>query len=143
MIADPPKFSDGKELSFTHWVTLMASKMEFNADHFRRETLRMTYVLNRTEGLALSHLEPRSRKKSPKPWKTADEMIEYPERVFGDPHRKHNSGHKFRALIQGGKSFDTFGAKFQRLSIEMNRDGETQVEDLISKLSYSTNYAKL
>lgn len=114
----------------------MTGKLESNADHFPTEKLQMGCIQNRVEGLALSHSEPRTRKNSPRPFKACDDIMEYLEKGFEDPHRVQNAGNKFRALTQGGRSFDVFWAEFLRLSNELNRDHERLISDLTSKFSY-------
>ena len=63
-------------------------------------------------------------------------MLAYLERVFGDSNRRENAENEFRALRQGGKDFNTFWAEFQRLAIELDRNEDTLISDLTSKLSY-------
>ena len=63
-------------------------------------------------------------------------MLAYLEQVFGDPNRRANAETQFRALRQGSKDFNNFWAKFQRLSIELDRNEATLISDLTSKLSY-------
>lgn len=60
--------------------------MESNADHWPTEKLRMAYIQKHVEKLALSHLERRLRKDSPRPFETSGAIMEYLEEVYGDPH---------------------------------------------------------
>ena len=83
----------------------------------------MAYVMSRVGGTAFGHSElcarERARQHGPKPWKDLTEMLAYLERVFGDPNRRQNAEYEFRVLYQTG-DFNTFWAKFLRLSIELD-----------------------
>lgn len=61
----------------------MTGKLESNADHFPTEKLQIAYIQTRVEGLALSHLAPRMRENSPRPFKTGEEIMEYLEKDSG------------------------------------------------------------
>ena len=72
----------------------------------------MVYVMNRVDGTAFSHLEPRVQKNATNPWKYADEMLAYLKRVFGNSNRRQDVETQFRALCQDTKDFNTFWTEF-------------------------------
>ena len=111
----------------------MKGKMKVDEDLMDTPWRRMAYVMNRVGGTAFGHLEPQAREHGPRPWKDSDEMLAYLERVFGDSNRRRNAKYEFRYLHQTG-NFNTFWAKFLRLSVELDRNKATLISDLTHKL---------
>lgn len=138
IIPDPPIFTDGKNSIVEHWLIKMRGKMEADADLMPTEALRMAYVQSRVGGDAMNYLVPRMSKDSPKAFETAEEILEYLERIFGDPYGQENAENKFRNLVQGEKDFATFWADFQHLLVGLDRDERTLISDLTWKLSDET-----
>ena len=61
-------------------------------------------------------------------------MLAYLEQVFGDSNRRRNAKYKFQYLHQTG-DFNTFWAKFLRLSVKLDRSNATLISNLTNKLS--------
>ena len=112
----------------------MKGKMKVDEDLMDTQWRCMAYVMSRVGGTAFGYLEPRAREHGLRPWKDSDKMFAYLERVFGDPNRRRNAEYEFRYLRQTG-DFNTFWAKFLRLSIELDRNKATLISDLTHKLS--------
>ena len=118
----------------------MKKKMKVDKDLMDTPWRRMAYVMSRVSGTAFSHLEPRAgeqhgQKNGPRPWKDSDKMLAYLERVFRDPNRRQNAEYEFRILhLEEGQNFNTFGAEFFWLSIELDRNKFTLISDLTHKL---------
>ena len=135
-LQDPPVFTDGKKgLPVEYWLAKMKAKMKADGDLMDTPERRMAYVINRVEGMAFGHLEPRSRDNAIEPWKDSDEMLTYLERVFGNSNRQRNAENDYQNLRQGSKDFNTFWGEFQRLAVELDRTQATLISDLSSKLS--------
>ena len=106
-------FTDEKNsVSIKHWLAKIDGKMTVNKNLMNTPKKRIIYVINRMNGTAFSHLEPRAWKNATKPWKDLDEMFTYLKRVFGNSNRQKNAKNDFWALRQDGKDFATFWAEF-------------------------------
>ena len=135
-LQDPPVFTDGKEgLPVEYWLAKMKAKMKADGNLMDTPERRMAYVINRVEGMAFGHLEPRTRDNATEPWKDSNDMLTYLERVFGNSNRRRNAENKYQNLRQGSKDFNTFWGEFQRLAVELDRTQATLISDLTSKLS--------
>ena len=134
-LQDPLIFTGGRDgLPFVEWLAKMKGKMKVDEDLVDTQWRRMAYVMSRVGGTAFGHLEPRAWENRPRPWKDSNEMFAYLERVFGDSNRRQNAEYKFQYLHQTG-DFNTFWAKFLRLSIELDQNKATLISDLTHKLS--------
>jgi hypothetical protein len=113
----------------------MQSKLEANHDHFPTQALQIGYIQSRVAGIAALHINPRLRPTATNKFKTADEIFEVLEKVFGDPDRRYTARQAYRKLYQNKDSFATFWAEFQRLTVELDIDEETLIDDLRHKVS--------
>ena len=113
----------------------MRNKLEINANHFSIETLRKTYVKNRIDDNVNKHIVSRIRKKSRNFFLTIEDIFACLFRVFEDSNRKHTILQEFRRLRQSEKKFNFFWANFQRLTIELDHNEKTLIEELRHKLS--------
>jgi hypothetical protein len=134
-LPDPPILTDGKEPSYDDWVAKMQSKLEANHDHFPTQALQIGYIQSRVAGIAALHINPRLRPTATNKFKTADEIFEVLEKVFRDPDRRYIVRQAYRKLYQNKDSFATFWAEFQRLTVELDIDEETLINDLRHKVS--------
>lgn len=60
---DHPPMFNGSNMDVDDWIGKMRRKLEGNADHFPIESMKITYVDNRTEDPASKHLAPRLKDK--------------------------------------------------------------------------------
>ena len=90
----------------------MTDVLEANADHYRNEKLRMTFLAGCTGGRARQQLASRRRPEAPNAFQTAEEMFEVLKLVFDDPDRRQTAAQKFQRLYQGGKDFNNFWVNF-------------------------------
>lgn len=58
-LSDPLVLTDGIDPLFNHWLAKMQNKLCFNIDHYSIEVLRMNYIKNQYDGVAMGHLAPR------------------------------------------------------------------------------------
>ncbi|MCJ1428754.1 hypothetical protein MMC29_006665, partial [Sticta canariensis] len=67
-LQDPLVFTNGKHnMPVEHLLVKMRRKMSANSDLYDTLELHMVYVMNRVEGMAFSHLEPRSQDNATNP----------------------------------------------------------------------------
>ena len=133
---NPDRFTGEKDsVPIEQWLTQMEGKITEDEELIDTPTRRIVYVLNRLDGRAFKHVEPRTRKNVSRPWKDSDKMLAHLECVFGDSNCLENAENKYQTLRQGNKDFNTFWANFQRLALEIDQNEATLISDLTSKLS--------
>ena len=116
------------------WESKMVKKLTANADHYPTETLRMAYINSRVDREAYKHLAARSRIGARKPFAMAEEMFKVLQKAYGDVNRKHTAMNKFRDLKMT-KDFNSFWAKFQVLTSELDHNKATLISELKFKLT--------
>ncbi|OAF55117.1 hypothetical protein VC83_08484 [Pseudogymnoascus destructans] len=57
---------------------------------------------------------------------SAEEILQFLEKVFSDPNRRHTAQTEYCKLYQGKNTFATFWAEFQRLTAELDYSEETE-----------------
>ncbi|GME53035.1 hypothetical protein G7Y89_g11143 [Neofusicoccum parvum] len=59
-LSDPLQFTrePEKEPSFRHWKAEMYNKLEVNADHYKTERAKISYIFSRTTGTASDTIRP-------------------------------------------------------------------------------------
>ncbi len=87
-LPDPFIFTDGKNLSIDQWLSKMRGKFEINWDHYPTDQSKLIYVKNRVGGKALQHLESCLCVNSITPFITIEDLFNYLEDIFGNPHWK-------------------------------------------------------
>lgn len=134
---DAPMLSDGKEVRFETWETVMRQKLEANADHYPLPVHRKLYVQSRCEGKAQLHIAPRMSSDSSNPYVDAEDMITHLKTVFANPNRRAEAYTTYHKLMMKPKdSFTDFLAEFMQLAEEAVVIEENRKRDLYSKLPY-------
>jgi TolA-binding protein len=134
-LPDPPILTNGKEPAYDDWIAKMQSKLEANADHFPTQALQIGYIQSRVAGTAALHINPRLRPNAANKFKTIEEIFEVLDKVFSDPDRRYTARQAYRKLYQNKDTFSTFWAEFQRLTVELDIDEETLIDDLRHKVN--------
>jgi hypothetical protein len=136
-IPDPPVLTDGKDPKFEPWLSRMRNKLKANADHYNTEELRMTYVENRVDGIAASHLSPRLRPDAVNPYTSAEEMFKHLETIFMDPNKEANARREFRVLdMKPNESFPIFLTNFMRLANEAKVSESNFKKELYQRITW-------
>jgi hypothetical protein len=137
-MADPPMFSDGKEVKFKAWKTDMRQKLLLNEDHYPTTTHKMAYLKSRCEGKALLHINPRMQEDASTPCRSVDDMFDHLESVLHDPNRKALARDEYADLkIAAKQDFTDFLAEFTRLAEEADQPAmDLRKRDLYKKLPY-------
>ena len=133
-LLDPPLFTDGKDLSIDQWLSKMRGKFEINWDHYPLERSKLIYAENRVGGKVLQHLESCLRLNSIISFTTIDDLFNYLEDIFGNPHRKEHVIEKFRELKMGASSFSDFYSEFIRLASDLEYTSEMLIREFKHKL---------
>lgn len=108
--------------------------MAINDNIYDTSKYCIVYIMNHVGGMAFSHLKLCAQNNTAKPWKNFDKMFGYLELVFSDLNKQKNTENNFWALCQGEKYFYNFFAEFQWLSMELDQNKATLINNLTSKL---------
>ncbi|EKV20697.1 hypothetical protein PDIP_13780 [Penicillium digitatum Pd1] len=128
---DTPMFSDGKEVRFETWETVIRQKLEANTDHYPLPIHRKLYVQSRCEGKAQLHIAPRMSSDSSNAYVDAEDMIVHLKTVFANPNRRAEAYTAYHKLIMTPKDhFTDFLAEFMQLAEEAAVIEENRKRDL-------------
>jgi Skp family chaperone for outer membrane proteins len=132
---DAPMFSDGKEVRYEAWATIVRQKLIANADHYPQPVHRMLYVQSRCEGKAQLHIAPRMDAASSRPYEDEEDILEHLKSVFANPNRKAEAYSAYHQLTMKPRdSFIDFLAEFLQLAEEACVVQENRKRDLYLKL---------
>ena len=130
--SDQHKLSDGKELHFSVWETLLEDKFRENWDHFLSgERSKMTHVYEMTIGRANKILTPRYRsKKRSLMFRSASDMIDYLRPWYIQEDELQKKKNAFQDLNQGDDNADDgrretvedFKGRFIESAIDVDMD---------------------
>lgn len=134
-IPDPPVFTDGKTPTFDAWKRAMRNKLRTNVDHFPTDEAQLGYVLSRVEQPASDILEPYAEEHAANPLRSAANVFELLELVYGTPNKEHSYQIKFDQLTQGNMEFNAFVAEFYRLSGPLRRDESSLIAAFKNKVT--------
>jgi hypothetical protein len=134
---DAPMLSDGKEVRFETWQTVIRQKLLANADHYPNPIHRMIYVQSRCEGKAQLHIAPRMDPESATPYTDAEDILMHLKTVFANPNRKAEAYTQFHKLkMKPKENFTDFLASFMQLAEEACIPIENRKQDLYFMLPY-------
>ena len=102
----------------------MQGKFEINWDHYLSKRSKLIYVENRVKRKALQHFEPCLRLNSITPFTTINNLFNYFEDIFDDPHQKEHAMEKSRELKMRASSFSDFYSEFIRLASDLEYTSE-------------------
>ena len=119
VLSDPPIFINGKDPSIDQWLSKMQGKFKINWDHYPTERSKLIYIENRVGEKALQHLEPCLQLNLITLFATIEDLFNYLEDIFANPHWKDHAMEKFRDLKMGARSFNDFYSEFIRLALEL------------------------
>ena len=113
------------------WESKIVKKLIANANHYPTKVLRMAYIDSHMNREAYKYLAARSKIGAQRLFVIAKEMFEVLQKAYGDVNWAYTAMNKFQNL-KIMKDFNSFWAKFQVLTSELDHNEAT----LISKLKY-------
>lgn len=99
------------------------------------DRVQLTYVLSLVGSDCSKQVELRSRKDSPNKWKTAEEVLEKLEIVYGTSNRKVKARQEFRKLYQNNRPFSEFWQEFQELSAELEYSQQALIDEFLDRVN--------
>ncbi|EOD46549.1 hypothetical protein UCRNP2_6718 [Neofusicoccum parvum UCRNP2] len=112
----------------------MHNKLEINADHYKTERAKISYVFSRTTGIASDTIRPNVHE-GPAAFQTVEEAFTLLTSVFDDPHFLQNKRQEFRRFYQNTTPFNSFYAKFIALATESELPRDQWFEEMWTRLS--------
>lgn len=118
-IADPAKFTDGKDPKFTVWKAALLRKFKGNADLFPTEASKFGYTLSYIAGDAMECLEPYLDGDCEDPITTTEEVFETLQGFYKDPTELDKAKDEFHSLkMINNQDFREFCTQFVKLAVK-------------------------
>lgn len=95
----------------------------------------MTYIENRCNGAAMTHLVPCCQKNALRSFIIGEEMFDPLEKVYDNPNCQYILINKVRALQWKDKNFNTFWVEILRLLADLDHENATFIFKLTHKLT--------
>jgi hypothetical protein len=112
-IADPEKFTNGKNPKFSVWKAQVLRKIRGNSELFPTDASKFGYAVSYIAGDAMESLEPFLEDDAIAPITTLDELFEFLRGFYKDPTEQQRAKNDFRDLtMKQGQSFREFLTQF-------------------------------
>ena len=131
-IPDPEQFEKGTPTEYNHWARQVRDKLEVDADRFRTEKRKITYLATRIKGASAEYIEPYLQygADGTSMIKTVDDFLLLMARRWGDPYAKQNALDELNRLWQNNRELSEFMGDFFRLAAIAQLSEEEQMEHL-------------
>ena len=135
-VPDPPLYYEiDSDIAIKDWIQRIRDKLIINEDHFKDDAARTIYVISRTGGTAVKHIQA-YRTNNPKHFINPEEVLSTLSDIIGNPNKKDDIRCSFKTLRQ--KATDTFATFFSQFCIYTNYlklDKETIIDELKDKVN--------
>lgn len=141
-ILDPPRFSDGKSISYENWSKLVKSVLSVKTKTLATPGAQMAYLFSLLEGSALQRVSPRYMSEKDDEYQHYEEILVDLKATFVDPNAVITSRDQFRKMKQGeNEPFITFEQRFYKLAIEAQIGPSEWREELLQKSRFKLREA--
>ncbi len=113
----------------------MQNKLKTNKNHFSIEEMKIAYVKSRVSETIIKHIAFRMRNMITNLFLEAEEILSIINKMYDDFNRRHTTQRQFLKLYQNKIFFHEFWMKFQRLSMKLEYNNETLLDDFQHKIS--------
>lgn len=103
---------DGINSLFDHWLVKMQSKLQSNIDHYPTKVLKIDYIKNQCDNMAMSHLASHCYLDSLRLFSTGEKMFSLSKCMYSNPNCQYTAMNKFQAFKIKNKDFNTFWVEF-------------------------------
>ena len=132
---DPPVFTNGVDPTFDDWSLRIQDKLIVNDDHFPTESVKVIFVISRTESDAADHLTAYRAGGHADYFKTSQSVLDVLQDIYADPDRERNARRNYMRLKQSKKqSFNVFYSEFRKQVSYLGYDEKTLMNDLREKV---------
>ncbi len=113
----------------------MQNKLKMNKNHFSIEEMKIVYVKSRVSETTIKHIALRMRNTITNSFLEAEEILSIINKMYDDLNQHHTTQRQFLKLYQNKIFFHEFWMKFQRLSVKLEYNNETLLNNLQHKIS--------
>ncbi len=133
-LSDSSLFEDSKQ-NVNNWLSWMQNKLKMNKNHFSIKEMKITYVKSWVSETTIKHIASRMKDTITNSFLEAEEILLIINKMYDDFNRHHTTQRQFLKLYQNKIFFHEFWMKFQRLSVKLEYNNETLLDDLQHKIS--------
>ncbi len=133
-LSDSSLFKDSRQ-NVNNWLFWMQNKLKTNKNHFSIEEMKIAYVKSRVSETIIKHIAFRMRNMITNLFLEAEEILSIINKMYDDFNRRHTTQRQFLKLYQNKIFFHEFWMKFQRLSMKLEYNNETLLDDFQHKIS--------
>ncbi len=133
-LSDSSLFEDSKQ-NVNNWLFQMQNKLKMNKNHFSIEEMKIAYVKSRVSETTIKHIAFRMRDTITNSFLEAEEILSIINKMYDDLNWHHTTQQQFLKLYQNKIFFHEFWMKFQRLSVKLEYNNKTLLNDLQHKIS--------
>ena len=130
----PEPFS-GDRADFPRFRSQVLLKMSTNHDRYPTQASKVQFTQGLLKGNAYYQIYDHIQKDGTADFKTLNEMLDYLEKMMGDPDKKNNAQRALRQLRQKNRSFADYHAEFQRVARETGFNDDSKRSALMEGLS--------
>ncbi len=113
----------------------MQNKLKTNKNHFSIEEMKIAYVKSRVSETMIKHIALRMRNMITNSFLEAEEILSIINKMYNDFNWHHMIQWQFLKLYQNKIFFHEFWMKFQKLSVKLEYNNETLLNDFQHKIS--------
>ena len=133
-LSDSSLFEDSRQ-NVNNWLSWMQNKLKINKNHFSIEEMKIAYVKSRVNETMIKHIAFRMKDMITNSFLEAEEILSIINKMYDDLNWHHTTQQQFLKLYQNKIIFHEFWMKFQRLSVKLEYNNETLLDDLQHKIS--------
>ena len=133
--SDPSVFTNEVDLTFDDWFLRIQDKLIVNDDHFSIESIKIIFVILRTESDAVDHLTAYRAENHADYFKTSQSVLDVLKNIYADFDRERNARRNYMRLKQSkNQAFNMFYSEFRKQVSYLNYDEKTLMNDLRKKV---------
>jgi len=113
----------------------MQNKLKINKNHFSIEEMKIAYVKSQVSEMMIKHIALRMRNMITNSFLEAEEILSIINKMYNDFNWHYMTQWQFLKLYQNKIFFHEFWMKFQKLSVKLEYNNETLLNDFQHKIS--------
>ncbi len=113
----------------------MQNKLKMNKKHFSIEEMKIAYVKSRVSETTIKHIALQMKDTITNSFLETKEILLIINKMYDDLNQHYTTQRQFLKLYQNKIFFHEFWMKFQRLSVKLEYNNETLLDDFQHKIS--------
>ncbi len=128
-LSDSSLFKDSRQ-NVNNWLFWMQNKLKMNKNHFSIEEMKIAYVKSQVSETMIKHIALRIRNMITNSFLEAEKILSIINKMYDNLNQRYMTQQQFLKLYQNKIFFHKFWMKFQRLSVKLEYNNETLLNDL-------------